>query len=411
MAYSVTLISSGQPSANPRLVKEAVALSGSGYTVTVVYVPISPWADAFDEVLFRKHPQIKFVKAGYHSISQKNGYIWARARRKILSKVYAYAGDVFNVADFSTILFGQELLKAAKQFKADLYIAHNLGALPVAIKVARKNRVKVGFDAEDFHRGEFSSHGLEAHQTIYLENKYLPQIDYLSVASPLIGKAYKSLFPQLKPVVLNNVFPAHVLQQNPSRKDLSTLSLFWFSQTVGKTRGIENIIRAMGLISEVPISLTLLGNVSVAIKDYLISIATEAKINQNRINFVDPVPEEEIFKLAAGFDIGIGAETVHCLNREYCLSNKIFTYLLAGNALVLSETQAQEKFLKDHPSIGSLYKNDDPESLAFVLQQYAQDRKLLKLHQRNARDLAVRELNWEVESKKLLNTVAAVLAT
>ena len=48
-----------------------------------------------------------------------------------------------------------ELAHAAAAVAADLYIAHNLAALPAARHAARRHRGRLGFDAEDYHRGQF----------------------------------------------------------------------------------------------------------------------------------------------------------------------------------------------------------------------------------------------------------------
>ncbi|MHA6249250.1 glycosyltransferase family protein [Pontibacter sp. CAU 1760] len=406
---SIVLISSGQPSANPRLVKEAIALSEAGYKVTVIYVPISPWADKFDAELIRRLTSIIFVRTGYHPYTEKRLYLWARARRKFLSKIYTWIGDICHIADYSTVLFAQELFQEAKRHRADLYIAHNLGALSVAVKVAQKFKAKVGFDAEDFHRGEFAEESLGNLHTKYLENKYFPKLDYFSVASPLIGEIYQKLFPQLKPLILNNAFSVYLIK-NPPEKQTLTLKLFWFSQTIGKNRGIENVILAMGKLAGNSVSFTMLGNITAEMKNYLLSIASRASLHKDQIIFYPAVAEQDIFEIASKCDVGIGSEVPHCLNREYCLTNKIFTYLLAGNALVLSNTLAQKRFLKDFPSLGFTYKSEDSNSLANILRQYIENPNLLALHQKNARKLALEKLNWETESKKFLNTVKEVLA-
>jgi glycosyltransferase involved in cell wall biosynthesis len=403
------VISSGQPSANPRLVKEAVTLDQFGYKVTVIYVPISPWAAGFDDDLFQKYSGINFIQAGYHPYRQQWLYKWARVRRKLLNGFCRRFGDVLNLSDYTTILFGQELLRIALQHKADLYIAHNLGALPVAVKAARLHNAKVGFDAEDFHRGEFAAESEEKMQTKNIENKYLPQIDYLTAASPLIGDAYKSLFPKLSPVIINNVFPLCRLKHVHVQEDTPELRLFWFSQSVGRNRGIECVLQAIGLIKDLNISLTLLGNLNSSMKVYFSKVATDAYLLPEQIHFMGPVPQDELFKIAAEFDVGVGSEIPYCFNRDICLTNKIFTYLLAGNALVLSDTKAQSRFLEEHPGIGMLYKHDHPESLAAVLRFYAVNRVTLSNHQKSARELAEKKLNWEVESKKLINLLEAVL--
>ncbi|MEY3350987.1 MAG: hypothetical protein RIQ50_1098, partial [Bacteroidota bacterium] len=44
----LVFVTSAQPAANPRLVKELRWISRFNFTITVIYAPISPWADEFD---------------------------------------------------------------------------------------------------------------------------------------------------------------------------------------------------------------------------------------------------------------------------------------------------------------------------------------------------------------------------
>src|SRR6202000_2983640 len=46
------------------------------------------------------------------------------------------------------------LIREARRHKAAIYIGHNLGALPAAVKAAKANKKACGFDAEDFHSFE-----------------------------------------------------------------------------------------------------------------------------------------------------------------------------------------------------------------------------------------------------------------
>jgi hypothetical protein len=52
-------------------------------------------------------------------------------------------------------------------------------------------------------------------------------------------------------------------------------------------------------------------------------------------------PPEEMVRQAAPYDIGLSLETDISDNRSLCLTNKIFTYLLAGVPVLLSDTPAQ----------------------------------------------------------------------
>lgn len=407
----ITLITSGQPSANPRLVKEATALQEAGYKVHVLYVPISPWADSFDQELFRKNPKITWQRVGYHPVKQVWGYRWSRMRRKVISKAVELGGDLYSLVDYSTILFGQELFRAAKKIPTDLFIAHNLGALPAAVKAARFQGAKVIFDAEDFHRGEFKQNDFFLTCTEGIENKYFRRIHHLNCASPLIAEAYTALFPNLSSTVINNVFPLsrRVKNKEMVQNESDGLRLFWFSQAIGENRGIEDIIKAMGHLSQLKIQLLLLGNISVEYKEKLCRLMQEEGVSFEKVSFQQPVPEEKIFEIAVSYDIGMCTEVPYCLNREYCLTNKVFTYLLCGNALLLSDTTAQRRFLQDYAGVGSLYASQSSESLAAELKKYYENPEILQKHKSQARSVAKAKLNWELESINFLQKIDDLL--
>jgi hypothetical protein len=76
------------------------------------------------------------------------------------------------------------------------------------------------------------------------------------------------------------------------------------------------------------------------------------------------------------------------------------------NALLLSSTKSQERFLKENPGIGQLYNNNDIDALVRVLQYYQSDRALLEKHRVTAYQLSQETCNWEKEQQKLLSFYA-----
>lgn len=407
---NIVLITSGQPSANPRLVKEALALYKAGYNVKVIYVPISPWADKFDEQLFMLYPNITFIRTGFHPINNKLAYWWVRFRQKVLVSIFKRLGDLYNISDFSLILFGQELLKEAKKHQADLYIAHNLGALPVAFRAALFYGAKVGFDAEDFHRGEMNANSLHFILTKIVEDKYFPRLDYFTAASPLIYKEYAVLYNCKKSKVINNCFPKEHIADSPTfRSPYLPLKLFWFSQKIGKGRGLEDIIIALCVhLCNEPIELTLVGNCSESMREYMVNLVPKDIFN-NKVKIINPVSSDDLFSLANQHHIGLALEPGRDLNNEFALSNKIFTYMLAGNALILSDTQAQKEFYCKYPQIGSLYKKGNIKDMTDILRIYLRDPALLSKHQENALRIAGDKLNWDEEKNIFLELVRSVL--
>ena len=125
----------------------------------------------------------------------------------------------------------------------DLYIAHYLGALPAALRAAKKGNVPVIFDAEDFHRGEKSYYIKQEHNIVSIENQLLPKVNAITTASPLITAEYKKHYPNQNIITINNVFSKKYLQPFVNI-DKAPLKLFWFSQHIGVGRGLEVFIEA-----------------------------------------------------------------------------------------------------------------------------------------------------------------------
>jgi glycosyltransferase involved in cell wall biosynthesis len=226
----------------------------------------------------------------------------------------------------------------------------------------------------------------------------LPAVSYITTASPLICRAYQLHYPQKKVVTINNVFSSTNLQP-VSECVAGELKLFWFSQNIGPNRGLELIIEAMN-IADCTIQLSLLGNTRN--KKYVNGLLAKSK-HRHRIQLLSTVPPDDIFAIAAKYDIGLAAEIPYCVNRDICLTNKIFTYLLAGNCVLASDTAAQQLLLNSYPNIGYLYSATEPADLAEKLMRLASNKALLQQFKYNANQLAAQHLNWEKESQQILH--------
>lgn len=393
MAKKIVIITTGQPSTNPRMIKEYQALKEEGYIVKVFYSFWANWANAADTTLFDSGQINKedFILVGGSRIYQNWKYNYSRFRRK-LCKILSFQPKEYS---FSRTAFFLE--QAALKEKADLYIAHNVGALSSAVKAAKKYNAKVGFDAEDYHRGEFRKQEAQNAKVVkFIEDKYLPQCHYITAASPLIFKAYKTLYPFVKVTAINNVFSKKYLQKLPE-ESIGILKLFWFSQTVGPNRGLETAVKAIEILKDTcHIQLHLMGKVSAEYASDLIKLTT----CPNSIFFMPPVAPDAIFAEASKFDVGLSLEVPEPENRDFCLTNKIFTYLLAGNCIIFSDTKAQTDFFNSFPAIGFLYRTDDVTQLSEILLHLYYNKSDLNNKKQNSLRLASEHLNWENESRK-----------
>jgi hypothetical protein len=386
------------------MTKEAIAINQAGYLVTVIFCPMSPWGDSFDKELFIKHPQINWICVGAHPKKNKIKYFYTRVRRNFWDLIYNAIGNHFNSALKSAVLYSQDLDHQALKHKADFFIGHNLGSINAVIKASQKFKAKAAFDFEDFHRGETRIYSKKYRKVKVVEDKFIPYLNCATAASPLISKAYKDIYPDLDIQTVNNCFNKsngydELLNLSPEK-----IKLFWFSQTVADGRGIDVVLKAMGLLRAIDFELTLLGNCSNESKNFFVSMARECGVNENQLIFLNPVSEDEIIKIAAEHHIGLAVEIIKEENRNLCLSNKVFTYLLSGCAIIYSNTQAQKEFFNENKELGFGFSVGDFIELSRVLQTYKNDYKLLNYHRNNSLN-ASKNWNWENESLKLISLI------
>jgi glycosyltransferase involved in cell wall biosynthesis len=384
-------------------VKEADAFSAAGYDVTVLYCHCIDWGEKADKDLLAK-VNWKYRLVGGSPSGNPDLFFMTRVRTKLARFFNRYGGNRWGIAERTQARAFDEMLAAARELKADWYIGHNLGALPVAVRAAEFYKAKAGFDFEDYHRGENANAlAYENSRTVYLETKYVPRVTYLSAASPLIAEKLAVDFPDRKHSIISllNCFP--LTQQPPFREksaDDDSLQLFWFSQTVGLDRGLELLIEAMVQMNDPDIHLTLVGNCSEDFRQYLES---QPGLINSQIKLEGTVTPECLPTFASRFDVGLALEYPKPLNRDICLTNKIFTYLLAGNAVIVSGTSAQKKFNAQY-QIGPSYTPNNVRELVDSLRSL-KDKKKMEKQRKDNYMLAASQLNWENESNKLLECI------
>jgi glycosyltransferase involved in cell wall biosynthesis len=403
----IVLLTPGQPSSNPRLTKEAIALAAEGYRVTVLYSFWVMWAIEQDRLIIASNPSVQWVEIGGNPANRKMRYFFSRAIHKCYRSLSALFPSFLPFAVRAEIRTYSAMLYAAVAAKADLYIGHNLGGLAVAGRAADLKKTLYAFDAEDFHRGQTDPATAIYERTKFIEDRYVSGAAYVTAASPLIAKAYNELY-HIEPLVINNVF---------SKKHLATainevknsLELFWFSQTIGKERGLEDIILAMKQLPANACRFTLLGYCTNEMKRYLQVLGKRTDGLGVSLQFLDPVHPNQVFEIARQFDIGFAVEPGRDKNNQIALSNKLFTYLMCGNAVIFSSTPAQQLFYDTNPGIGAIYPCSDHVELAAVLKKYFDEPALLTSQKAMSLQLAREKYNWETESEHLLRLIKDIL--
>jgi glycosyltransferase involved in cell wall biosynthesis len=417
----VCLITPGQPSTNPRLVKEADALAACGCQVHVIGAHCVDWATSFDaDLVASRRWQFTFVDwrrttepARFWKIRLRHRAAGRLLRLPVFGRAALSARASSGTVTAALSPVAPELVRAATEVAADVYIAHNLGALPAAHAAAAGHAAAVGFDAEDFHSGELDSAGDRFRRAFVetVERAYLPRCDYVTAASPLIANAYRELAGIPLPTSVLNVFPmrdrpASFRGPEPGRP----LRLYWFSQTIGSERGLEDAVRALGPLRECPVELHLRGRWQAGYRERLLRLADEARVPRGRIVHHDPAPADEMVRLAAEYDIGLALEHPVSTNRDIALTNKIFVYLLAGLAVVATRTRAQAAILGDLGVAARGYEPGDAAGLAEGLRAWLENPRQLAAARQAAWRKGETRYNWDCEQQVFLRTVRDVLA-
>ena len=402
----ICLVTSGNVGSNPRIIKEADALHAAGAIVHVIAMsaPQLPHVQQRDD-------GVVDAAAWVCTRVSTGGQLW-RVVKAVLNRIGLLAFKL-GVNATPVILWAYnprigDLTRAACAIPADMYIAHNLAALPAASRAAQRYQAKLGFDAEDFHSGELTDSPENAYKRAVictLERRFLPACDYLTAAAPGIARVYAKAYALKTPSVILNVFsrveaPEKVLAKGTS---LQNVSLYWFSQTIGPDRGLETVVKAIALSASRPM-LYLRGSLVNDYKDKLEALARQHGISKH-LHFLAPANPTEMARLAAQHDVGIASEVDTTLNRDICLTNKIFTYLLAGIPILASSTTAQVELAQDLNGAMWCYPQNDSQSLAELIDKLLISDEDLSQARQRAFSYGQNKFNWDVESIKLLKII------
>lgn len=403
---------------NPRLVKEANTLVEAGYDVYVVGCFLEEEKTALDRKIVADsgwgfHPVR--VRRG-HSFADHARWLYASLRQILYRQRWMLRGEWGLARAYSRYV--DELAERAADINADLYIAHNLQALPAAWWAAKTQKARLGFDAEDYHRGQFAPDEqgcLEARLTRAIEERFLPECDYVTAAAPGIGAAYAENLHVEPPTSILNVFPTEErdrdlpegTQSKERPDDEGAISLYWYSQVIGHDRGLQDTVRALGRLDD-RVHLSLRGEWEDGFRNRLTRIAENEGV-LHRVHWLAPVPPDELVARARMHDVGLALEQAQCENRDLCITNKILVYLLAGCAVVATETQGQAYIQKEVPGAVLLCEIGNVQDLVNGIRQVSESLEALRKAQKTAWRVGEKQFNWEMEQEKLIDVISSVL--
>jgi glycosyltransferase involved in cell wall biosynthesis len=410
MTTDICLITPGHVASTPRLVKSADALSEAGYSVHVVAGAPFPPADPLDADILSN------AKWAYTRVDTRTGpgVFAGKALRKLSRLLIQHSGIISpGLAARAHHAASPSLVRAAARVPARLYIGHSLPGLYVAAMAAEIRGSSYGFDIEDYHDAETEeamADPVERRSRFLLQSRLLHACRTLTCAAPLIGTKYREVY-HVEPTTVLNVFPLSQAPANPmppkAISEENPATFYWFSQTVGKGRGLEEFIRVLGRM-RTPSELHLRGFVSPRYAAGLQEAARAAGVRRP-ITFLEPGSPNEMARLAAHADIGLSLEPGEPFNKSVCLANKDFVYLLAGIPQLLSSTAAQIALAAELGDAGILADMGRPVETASRLDALFSDPARVAAARASAWRLGRERYNWDNEKEILVRLVNAAL--
>lgn len=410
-SYSVCIVTPGYISSSPRVVREADALSRAGYGVRVVFTQGDiEWARCHDALLLREKSW-RWAAVGWsQGRPGERGVYWrATLAHQLARRLPAALWPLCAAAERAEGRLYSRLARVAAAEPADLFIGHYPVGLAAAAYAASCWRAKLGYDAEDLHTAEppRTKAGWRRTSRIdFIERKYLPLCAHLTAVSSGVADALARRYHVPRPLVIHNVFPfrdrAKLDCQKKDRRGPG-LSLYWFSQTIGLDRGLQDAIRACSLMDR-PVQIHLRGSHSVGVRAALLSLARDCGVAEH-LYFHPPVPPTELLSRACEHDVGLALEQPLNASRMFSVTNKFFLFLLAALAVAATDVPGQRALMAACGTAGCLYPPADYRALACHLETWVRLPHTLQACKQAALTAASSRWNWEHESQKLLEAV------
>lgn len=401
----ICIITSRHISYNPRVLKEADALFNSGHQVTVLAFTNNDLQKTFDdELMIRRGWELKTIK--FRRSVKNEKFLWLLlAIHQKLFNMLAGISLKFGIAERILNRAYLPMKKLAFGVKADLYIAHHPESLAIASMAATRNSGKFAYDAEDFHVGmsHEKSNDIETLAIAHVERKYLSSTFYTSAASEGIARIYAETYSIAKPLVIDNVFPNETVKISENRN--KPLRFYWYSQVIGPNRNLEYLVKAASLIKNDLFEIHLRGSfASAEFENDFKKLVLESNL-QSQFNYHAPILADLIINDASQYDVGLALESANTINHDLCVANKVFAYIMAGLAVIGTDTSGQKNIFQQFDGAALICDMYNEASLAEAMIYLIENRDALHEMRKQALNVAATRFNWESESEKLLKII------
>jgi glycosyltransferase involved in cell wall biosynthesis len=322
-----------------RVRREARALSGAGYEVTVLHLP-------------RRRGRLDGGLDGFEALSVTPP-AWVRER--LPSAAYR-------------AVFLLSFLRALRRLRPDAVHAHDAPMLLPGWAGARLCRATLVYDSHEYASGVAYRDRLWALLVSALERLLLPRCDAVLTVSEGIAERLQERYRLAKrPAVVRNLPDPAEEDRDFAADDLrpslgldATTPLVLHLGAVAPDRGCETLVRAMTGLPEA--HLLFLGADDAGFASRLRDLARREGLEE-RVHLRRSVPTAQIRAHTRQASVGVTLLEDTCENHRLALPNKLFEYLAAEVPVVASDLPEMRRALAGLPG-ASLVDAADPAALA-----------------------------------------------
>lgn len=410
--FRIVILTGASLSWNPRALKEAQSLAGAGFEVIVLGASGNRDQQRVDEELATERGFCfrSFAVNDSEVWTSRLQSTWRRTRTRVGCDLNRYF-HIENPWQLGPSVV--ELLKHATTAHADYYIAHlEQGAW--AGDRLRRAGFHVGIDMEDWYSEDLPRSARKTRPVRLLRNleqQLLCAGTHSTCPSRAMSEALAQEFECREPAVVYNAFPwrdrKSVDGLFKDRTDRDPPSIHWVSQTLGRDRGLDDLFAALPLLKH-KAQINLRGKPTQGFERWLQERVPEDW--RERVAIRDVVSNAELLSRISEHDIGLATEIPVIRNKDLTVSNKILHYLLAGLAVIATDTAGQREVAAQAPGGVFLYRSGDAAALARLLDSLLASKEALSVAKRCSLQAAQRTFCWEIQEKTLLRSIDSAIS-
>ena len=321
-------------------------------------------------------PNVTFVKICLRKVQKTK--LPLRVIMLLTRQYERYYHEKYDFSDF--------LLKA-KEMDIDLIIANDNDSLPLAFML--NGGARIIHDAHEYSPREFEDNlywkVFQQKRKEYNCRTYLPKCASISTVSKGIAEEYRRNY-GVNPVVIESAPPFHDLKPSPVNEGSIRIIHHGLA---APGRNLESLVEMMPYLDH-RFTLDLMLVCLKGNEDYFSKLKRKAS-QYASINFLDPVPMQELVSRTNQYDIGILIPRPVTFNLLHTLPNKFFEFIQARLAIAIGPSPEMATYVREY-DCGIIAPDFEAKTMATHLNQLTSER-ITYFKQRA--DLAARQLTSE----------------